>query len=129
MLNFLIGTYQLRLETADKIFLFTAAGILAAGLILAMLLYFRSFSPVNRGLLKRFKNLSLSYGLTGLVLSAFRYEGARYLEWRLWFVSITLAALAWLAKIILYWTMGYKKDLQNFRNKEIKQKYLNSRNT
>ena len=69
MLNFLIGTYPLRLETADKIFLFTAAGILAAGLILAMLLYFRSFSPVNRGLLKRFKNLSVVYSRWFILLN------------------------------------------------------------
>ena len=122
--NFLFGPYPLALENIDKIFLYDVLGALAFGLVLSLVLYFAKLNAVKLGLIRRFRNLTLTYGLAGLLFAGFRYEGAAYLSWRFWPIVLASAALVWLVKIVIYWLRGYQKDLANLRNQELKQKYL-----
>ena len=129
MQNFLFGPYPLALENIDKVFFIDSAFALAVALILSLTLFFKKVNPVNHKLVSRFKNLGWFYGLSGLIWTGFRFEGAAYLEWRLWFILIAAVSAVWLIKIIVYLVRDYKKELNEFRHQEVKQKYLSSRNT
>ena len=124
--TFLLGPYPLQLQTVDKIFFFDAAGALLLAIILMALPYLKKLNSVNLSLVQRIRNLGFFYGIYGLLWSAFRYEGAVYLEWRLWIVIGALAAVIWLVKILIYLMHGYRRDLSEFKNQEVKQKYLKS---
>src|SRR3989338_9296559 len=124
--TFLFGPYPLQLQTVDKIFFFDAAGALLLAIILMALPYLKKLNSVNLSLVQRIRNLGFFYGIYGLLWSAFRYEGAVYLEWRLWIVIGALAAVVWLVKILIYLLHGYRHDLSEFKNQEVKQKYLKS---
>ncbi len=121
---FLFGPYPLRLETADNIFFLISAAALIIGIILFLVLFFAKLSRIDANLLHRLKNWALTYGIVSLIWSGFRYETAAYLEWRFWFLLISLAYLIWLVKILIYLFIRYRKDKANLRDQAIKQKYL-----
>jgi len=124
MQTFLFGPYPLRLEIWDNIFFYDAAGAVILGIILVALLFLKTMNPVSRKLVRRFRNLCLTYGLIGLLWTVFRYEGAAYLEWRFWSVVLALVATIWLIKLVIYWVRDYSKEIAGFHNQQTKQKYL-----
>lgn len=122
--DFLLGPYSINFELWDKIFFWAALASAVAGLILALVLFFKKFDPVNQKLLSRIKNLALTFGILGLVWAAFRYEHAIYLEWRLWYVILAAVCAVWKFRILGYLVRNYRADLKNLENLAIKQKYL-----
>lgn len=97
---------------------------LVLGIVLAAVLFFAKLNPVKAKLLSRIRNVSLTFGLVGLVWSGFRYEHALYLEWRFWYVALIVFAGIWKLRIFTYLIRHYRKDLKNLENQALKQKYL-----
>ena len=122
--TFLFGPYPLALQSIDKILAIVIVAVLVTGVFLSIFLRLSSLGLVNFELLRRFKNLFLFFGLTGLVWLGFRYENAMYLTWRFWIGLLAVAAIIWLFKILFYIFSRYPKDLAEWRRKEVKEKYL-----
>lgn len=75
-------------------------------------------------LARKIFNLSLSMGLTGLVLFFFRQESAPLLGWRIWFLVWGVVLVIWTAMILRYFFLRVPQIRAENSERQQKEKYL-----
>ena len=132
MLNQLTDYYfwsaapSLTLTPADKFFMWLFVGIAAIGvaaIILSYLSYLNS-DKVMDVVIRKFKNLALFTGLSGLVWFGIRYENTPIFGSRYWAGLILVMGLVWLGLFLKYLIFDYKKTKVEYERETLKNKYL-----
>ncbi len=113
--------------SGDKLLMLKFAGAAAAGAILLLLNRFVIKDVVIRKLLKRFANLGLTIGLSGLAWVGLRFENTPIFSRRYFAGAILLIGLVWLVFILKYWIFNFRPDRAEAKRQELKNKYLPNR--
>lgn len=129
MLNQLTDYYfwtaapSLTITSADKAFFWLFTAITALGIAAIIFSYVNS-DKVADVAIRKFKNLTLSTGLSGLIWFGIRYENTPIFGSRYWAGLILLVGLIWLGFFLKYMVFDYKKGKAEYEREMLKNKYL-----
>lgn len=114
---------SLSLTSMDRAFMWLFVAITALGIVAIIFSYINS-DKVTDVAIRKFKNLTLSTGLSGLVWFGIRYENTPILGSRYWAGLILIMALVWIGVFLKYMVFDYKKSKVQYERELLKNKYL-----
>ncbi len=129
MLNQLTDYYfwasapTLRLTAEDKAFMWVFVAITALSVAAIIFSYINS-DKVTDVAIRKFKNLTLAIGLSGLVWFGIRYENTPIFGSRYWAGLILLIGLIWAIWFLKYMVFDFKKTKVEYERELLKKKYL-----
>jgi len=100
------------------------AGFLVLSVILWLVNKFLLRNQVVIKLVQRFNNISLFFGIGGLIWFVFRYENTPIFARRYWMGLTIVIGLVWLLFVIKYLAFNFVKDLNEYKRELIKKKYM-----
>lgn len=114
------------LSSFDLLLGFVFAAAVVAGIIFWVMAVFQTHEIIRK-VLRRFRNLLLTLGLTGLIWFAFRYEATPIFAKRVWVLVICLVVLAWLIWIFKYLIVSFAAERKEYHERQINSRYLPQR--
>lgn len=81
-------------------------------------------NPINKKLVYKLANLSLTEGLIGLLWFGLRYENTPIFALRYWAGIIMLGGLVWLVFIFKYLAFNFRTELAEHNREQINKRYL-----
>jgi hypothetical protein len=114
---------SLNLTAEDKIFMWLFLAITVLGVLSIAALYL-NLDRLRERAIRKFKDLTLSIGLAGLIWFAIRYENTPIFGNRYWAGLILLVGLVWLGFYLKFLLMDYNKIKAQEEREALKKKYL-----
>jgi hypothetical protein len=111
------------LEQADKLLFYVFAGMLVLAIILLIGKKI-SKNPINKNLLNKLWNLTISTSITGLFWFWVRYENTQIFGRRYWAGLTLVVALIWLGFILKYLVFSFRTQKIEYDKEMVKSKYL-----
>jgi len=100
-----------------KAILVAFAGLFIAGVILKLWFKKGDFHPVKRKFLKPIPGSLMRWGLTGVLLALFRYEGAHYLSWRFWWLIFAVWVVFIIIRRVRFVREEYPRRMQMYEQR------------
>ena len=120
---FWVSPPSINLSSTDMFFMWLFLAIAALG-IAAIILSYLNYDTVRDTAIRKFKNLTLTTGLSGLIWFGIRYENTPIFSNRYWAGGILLLGLIWLGFFLKYMIFDYKKTKVQYEREILKQRYL-----
>jgi len=97
--------------------------LLIVGFVARILSKKKKLGRSHRKLMLEIKTPFFIFGIIGLILTFFRYEGVKYLSIRFFFLLLLLSFVAWLAYTIFKIRVMYPRVECEYKGKEDENKY------
>lgn len=121
--DFLFHVNSVRLETVDRVFL--VASLLGLVFGVGLWIWMRvDTNLVRRAVVRRYKALSFTFGLLGVLWFALRYENVAWFGSHFAFILLLVVVGIWKIFLAKYLMFHYCKDLAVWEREQVKNKYL-----
>ncbi len=121
--DFLFQVNSVNLETVDKIFL----AVSLFGIVFAVGLWVWrrvDTNKVRKAIVDRYKNLSFTFGLLGVLWFTLRYENVAWFGTHFAFILLLAVVGIWKIFLVKYLLFRYSKDVAVWEREQLKNKYL-----